>query len=518
MFESYLKARYPVLYIVSPEEARIEYELATTVSENKWRLIAWSHTDGFINIKGQAIEQVEDPIEALSKIRQAQGTLGGIDLEKGNIAFLFRDLSPFFTSPKVVRLVRDIAREFKTQGKTLVITASYNQLPIELQRDVTLLEFELPDRKMIGVLLDKFLEDNKKTFGDVDRDERAAIIEACMGLTTTEAENAVAKAVVDWRKLQKDNPKGDLPNISVLVMEEKAKAIKKTGILEYYPVSDTMKDVGGLANFKEWMSMRQKAFSEKARDFGLPSPRGVLFVGLPGTGKSLAAKACAKAFGVPLIRFDIGRVFSGLVGSSEANMRIAIQTAEAIGMCVLWLDEIEKAFAGLASSGTTDSGVSARVFGSFITWMQEKKVPVFVVATCNKISGLPPELTRKGRFDDIFFVDAPDPKEREEILKIHIQKRGRDPKKFDLADCVSNSEGFSGAELEEAVVSGLFNAFYKGQEITDFHIQHAILNTVPLSRSRASDMAEMRDWAGKFAQHASKKKEVVAKDKRELAL
>jgi len=518
MFESYLKARYPVLYIVSPEEARIEYELATTVNENKWRLVAWSHTDGFINIKGQAIEQVEDPIEALSKIRQATGSLGGIDLEKGNIAFLFRDLSPFFTSPKVVRLVRDIAREFKTQGKVLIITASYNQLPIELQRDVTLLEFDLPDRKMVGVLFDKFYEDNKKTIGEVDRDERAAIIEACMGLTTTEAENAIAKAVVDWKKFQKDNPKETPPRISSLVMDEKAKAIKKTGILEYYPAAESLKDIGGLANFKEWIAMRQKAFTEKAKEFGLPSPRGALFVGIPGCGKSLAAKACANALQVPLIRFDIGRVFAGLVGKSEENMRIAIQTAEAVGQCVLWLDEIEKAFAGLASSGTTDSGVSARVFGSFITWMQEKKAPIFILATCNRIQGLPPELTRKGRFDEIFFVDVPDPNERKEILEIHLRKRGRDVKKFDLTDCISSSEGFSGAELEEAVVSGLFNAFYKGQEITDFHIQHAILNTVPLSRSRASDMAEMRDWATKFAQHASRKKEVVAKDKRELAL
>ena len=517
MFESYLKARYPVLYIVSPEEARIEYELATTAKEIKWKLVAWSHTDGFINVKGESIDQTEDPIDALSKIRQ--GNVSGVDSTKGNVVYLFRDLSPFFQAPKVVRLIRDIAREFKTQGKTLVITASYNQLPIELQRDVTLLEFELPDRKMIGVLLDKFLEDNKDVIGNnVDRDERSAIIEACMGLTTTEAENAVAKAVVDWRKLQKENPKGDLPKISALVMEEKAKAIKKTGILEYYPVSESLKDVGGLANFKEWMSMRQKAFTEKARDFGLPSPRGALFVGIPGCGKSLAAKACANAFGVPLIRFDIGRVFGGLVGQSEANMRIAIQTAEAIGRCVLWVDEIEKAFAGLASSGTTDSGVSARVFGSFITWMQEKKAPVFIIATCNRISGLPAELTRKGRFDEIFFVDVPDPNERKEILQIHIQKRGRDLKKFDLSDCVSNSEGFSGAELEEAVVSGLFNAFYKGQELTDFHIQHAILNTVPLSKSRATDMAEMRDWAQKFAQHASRKKEITTKDARKVDL
>lgn len=508
MFESYLKSRHSVLQVLTAEEARVEFELATTIKDLGWKLVAWSHTDGFINVKGEQLDQTDDPIEALSKIRRGE-PIGSISTNKGNVVFLFRDLSPFLQAPKVARLIRDIAREFKTQGKTLIMTSPAGQLPPDLQRDVTLLEFELPDRKMIGVLLDKFLEDNKETIGKVDRDERAAMIEACMGLTTNEAENAAAKAVVDWKKFQKDRPKETPPSISSLIMLEKAKSIKKTGILEYYPASESMKDVGGLANCKEWLDMRKMAFSEDAKEYGLVSPRGALFVGLPGTGKSLSAKASANSFGVPLIRLDIGRVFGGLVGQSEANMRIAIQTAEAIGRCVLWVDEIEKAFAGIASSGTTDSGVSARVFGSFITWMQEKKAPVFIVATCNRIQGLPPELTRKGRFDEIFFVDVPDAAERKEILEIHLRKRGRDPKKFDLRDCVERSEGFSGAELEEAINSGLYSAFYRKEEITEFHIQHAIMNTVPLSISRRDDMKGMRDWAEKFAQHASKKKEVA---------
>ena len=515
MFQSYLKARYRSLFLVSPEDARVELELARALKELGYKVVVWSGTDGFTNDKGESLDDSDEakmPVLALTAIRK--GTIAGAP--KDQVVYLMKDLHPFFApgqDPRVTRLIRDISREFKTVKKTLIMLSPFNTLPKELERDVTLLEFGLPAREMIATMAEKFLKENGKVVGSVEKDESANIIEALLGLTTTEAENALAKGVVDWKAAQKAKEKDDkvvVSNISELVMAEKANAIRKNGVLEWYATKSNMAEIGGLANLKEWLSIRKLAFTEKARAFGLPAPRGLMLVGSPGCGKSLSAKACAANFGVPLIKFDVGRVFAGLVGQSEANMRSAINTAEAVGRCILWVDEIEKAFAGLASSGSTDSGVSARVFGNFITWMQEKTAPVFIIATCNKIDNLPPELLRKGRFDEIFFVDMPSPQERLEILKIHVSKRNRNLKKFDFTDCVNDSEGFSGAELEEAVISGLYKAFYKNQELMDLHILASIRETTPLSRSRAGSLNDMRKWAQDFAQNASTKKDVTA--------
>jgi SpoVK/Ycf46/Vps4 family AAA+-type ATPase len=499
----YIKARYPIVYCLTSEEARAEVEVLACAKACNMQLRTWSCTEGFRNpAKKDWTDQTEDPIDALQKINT--------EPDGGGTIYIFKDLHPFFAvAPKVVRLLRDIARDFKQQKKTLVLISPVNALPVELQREVALIDFELPAREMIGKIVkgllrsEKNAESLKKAEIKIDDGELDQIIEACMGLTTPEAENAVSKAVIELKDTEK--PKRVRP--STLVMKEKAIAIRKTGVLEYYEAQEKIDDVGGLENLKEWLNIRKLSFSKEARDFGLPNPRGLLFVGLPGCGKSLMAKAAANAFGVPLIRFDVGRVFGGLVGQSEQNMRTAIQTAEAVGSSVLWIDEIEKAFAGLGSSGATDSGVSARVFGNFITWMQEKKAPVFIVATANRLSGLPPELLRKGRFDEIFFVDLPNAKEREQILKIHITKRGRNPAKFDLKECVAKSEGFSGAELEEAVISGLYTAFYRKTDLQDLYVQSAILRTTPLSVSNKTDLEGMALWAKNNAQCASKPEE-----------
>jgi SpoVK/Ycf46/Vps4 family AAA+-type ATPase len=505
LFTDYVYAQYPVLQVVSAEEARVEIEVLRAAQSTGRTTITWSHTAGFRTADGRPWGTPEtdmDPIEALQKI------LTPIDEEK--VIFLMRDMHPFYNVPKVCRLIRDVARDFRTssdgRSRTLILLSPYNNLPQDLTRDVALIEFELPKRELIETVVAKLEQDNTGVLGDTTVDEHVSRVEALLGLTTVEAENAMAKAIVKWKLALRKDPKS-LATVSSLAMLEKANAIKKTGILEYFPTSVTLSGVGGLANLKAWLKIRKQAFTQKARDFGLPAPRGLLLVGMPGCGKSLAAKACAANFGVPLIRFDVGAVFGGLVGQSEANMRLAIQTAEAIGRCVLWIDEIEKAFAGLGSSGQTDSGVSARVFGSFITWMQEKSAPVFIIATCNKIESLPPELTRKGRFDEVFFVDVPSAAEREEILKIHIAKRGRDPKQFQLQDCVTASEQFSGAELEEAVISALYTAFDRGTELSDLYIQGAIMKTTPLAKSRANDLGIMRNWANNYAVNASKAKD-----------
>jgi len=487
MMLSYFKARYPIIYIVTAEESRAELEIAKCAQELKWDIRSWSHTEGFIDPSNpKDREQVDDPIEALTYARENFNDKNG-----PGVIFIFKDIHPFFNAPKVVRLLRDIARDFKQQQKSLVIISPVNAMPPELERDAVLIEYNLPARDEIGVIFDTLYKSNKKAFGEVSEDDREQILQASMGLTTVEAEGAFAKAVIDRAMIKKD-----APAISTLVMREKAQAVKKSGILEYFDASENLNDIGGLDNLKEWLSIRKQAYTKRARDFGLPMPRGIVLVGLPGCGKSLSAKATASVLGVPLIRFDIGRVFGGLVGQSESNMRKAIQTIEAIGNAVVWIDEMEKAFAGMGGSGGSDSGVSQRVFGSFITWMQEKKVQgSFIVATVNRIDGLPPELLRKGRFDEIFYVGLPTPKEREEILKIHVKKRGRDVSKYDFTDCVRKAEGFSGAELEEAVTSGMYTAFYLDKELDDLHILGAIMKTVPLSKSKADQLNAMAKWA-----------------------
>ena len=286
------------------------------------------------------------------------------------------------------------------------------------------------------------------------------------------------------------------------VLEEKQQIIRKSGLLEYYATEETFDTVGGLAQVKDWLAKRASALSDAARDFGLPAPKGMLLLGVQGCGKSLCAKAVSNAWQVPLLRFDIGRVFGSLVGSSEENVRRAIAVAESVAPAVLWVDEIDKAFAGSQWSALADGGTTARVFGTFLTWLSEKTVPVFVLATANDISQLPPELLRKGRLDEIFFVDLPDAAERLEILSIHLRKRNRDPAGFDLDALTRASAGYSGAEIEEAVVSALFDAFHARQQLETGHILTALEQSVPLARTMSEQMDRLRQWAVGRARNA----------------
>ena len=293
---------------------------------------------------------------------------------------------------------------------------------------------------------------------NLDKRQRARLVQACLGLTETEAGNAIAKAVVQAN--------GALDGRAVeAVTAEKQQIIRKSGLLEFYDNSERMDNVGGLDVLKEWLRKRVRAFGDEARAFGLPEPKGILLVGVQGCGKSLVARSVANAWRLPLLRLDVGRLFASLVGSSEENLRQAIRVAESISPVVLWVDEIEKGFSGVGSSNVSDAGTAARVFGSFITWLQEKQKPVFVIATANDVSQLPPELVRKGRFDEIFFVDLPSAQERVDIWRIHLLKRNRDPGQFDLGVLAMASEGLSGAEIEQAVIAGLYEAFDRGRPL-----------------------------------------------------
>ena len=274
-------------------------------------------------------------------------------------------------------------------------------------------------------------------------------------------------------------------------------------MLDYFDAAESMADVGGLSRLKAWLEGRRDAFSEAARDFGLPQPKGLLLLGVQGCGKSLVAKAVANLWQLPLLRLDVGSLFSMYVGSTEANMRKAIKIAETISPAVLWLDEIEKGLAGLESSGAVDAGVTARIFSSFLLWMQEKTAPVFVVATANDVRRLPPELLRKGRFDEIFFVDLPSQSEKEQIFGIHLTKRRRDPGRFDIRELASAAEGFSGAEIEGAVVSALYKAFAANLELSQQDLAEAVSETIPLSRTMSENIGALRQWASTRARPAS---------------
>jgi SpoVK/Ycf46/Vps4 family AAA+-type ATPase len=314
-----------------------------------------------------------------------------------------------------------------------------------------------------------------------------------MGLTLNEAENAFARAMVEDGKLSDSDVD--------TVLDEKRQTIKKSGILEFITVDVALDDVGGLQNLKRWLLKRDESWLDEAKSYGIPAPKGILITGVPGCGKSLTAKAIGAAWQLPLLRLDIGKIFAGLVGSSEQNMRTAIRTAEAIAPCILWIDEIEKGFAG--SSGSGDSGTSARVFGSFLTWMQEKTHPVFVIATANNIDKLPPEFLRKGRFDEIFFVDLPTRTERKMIWDLHLNKRLKSPQvlgqtKLDdaLFEGLSDiTEGYSGAEIEQAVIAGLFDAFSEKRSIKDEDLARSVKNMVPLSITQAEAIDTIREWA-----------------------
>jgi SpoVK/Ycf46/Vps4 family AAA+-type ATPase len=501
---TYIRASTPLMYVVTPEEARAELEILTAVEESKRDLIVWSATEGIHYVTQDNWDhEVVDPIKAIkgfvNQVKDKNDPLR-------ETVIVMKDFHSFFKNPLILRHLRDAFRYFGGARCCLFVVSPVNQIPPELERDFVIHEFKLPDKPAIKKVWDSMYKKAKKKIGAIDDDEHERIIQAALGLTTTETEFALAKAMIDRSDMDGDEEK---PLISQMVLDLKAEQVKKSGILEFWKADETADDIGGLNVLKKWMGLRKKAFTKAARDFGIPLPRGILLVGLPGCGKSLVAKVASKIFNVPLIRFDIGKIFAGLVGQSEQNMRTALQQIDALGNCIVWVDEMEKAFAGMTGGGSNDSGVGSRVFGSFITWMQEKKNPSFIVATVNRIEGLPPELMRKGRFDEIFFVGLPDKDERSEILDIHIRRRGRDPKKIITSarkQLVDKSDKFSGAELEEAVTSGLYTAFDLGTELDEHHILSAIQNTNAQSKTHAEAMKGMAKWAKDNAVDASREK------------
>jgi len=500
----HIRARYPVLYLVTGEEARAMTALAEVAAVTGKSMWVWSASDGLVDPKGAEIkdpkgEPIVSPLKALRYALRSQE----------RALFVFKDLHLFFEDPmpaylvdplQVRRILRDIAIAFRTSYKSLVLVSPLLRVPHELEKEITVFDFPIPSQKEIAGLLDNVIAEVKRIHGskvqiDLCDDTRDRIVKSVSGLTQSEVENVFNRAIVNDLRFDET----DVP----FILSEKKQIIRKSGLLEYYEVQEQLANVGGLEILKEWLVKRGEAFTARAREFGLPEPKGILLLGVQGCGKSLISKSISSLWRLPLLRLDVGAIFGKYVGESEENLRRAIRMAEALSPTILWLDEIEKAFAGVSSGSGGDGGVSSRIFGSFITWLQEKTVPVFVIATSNNIRDLPAELLRKGRFDEIFFVDLPTDEERRQIFTIHLKKRHRDPAKFDLAELSGVSEGFSGAEIEQAVISAMFDAFHAGRDLETGDLRKSLTETVPLAVTMREQIAGLRDWAATRAKRAS---------------
>ena len=494
--EILIRARYPILYVVSSEEMRVQNAIVSIAQRRQKKVFEWSFSVGMVpagtSLQSQKHRNpaTKDPLAALDQvIEQVEPAI-----------FIFKDFHPFLTKNNfaVIRKLKEIAMHLKNSFKSIILVSPVQEIPTELEKEITVLNFPLPTREELGVLLDHIIEDVqqfKQVKIDLDEAGRERLLQAALGLTLGEAENVFAKIIVKDERLSA----ADVNE----VFAEKQQIIRKSGLLEYYATSEDFSHVGGLSVLKDWLQKRAVTFTAEARNFGLPAPKGILILGVQGCGKSLCAKAVSTMWQQPLLRFDMGRMFGSLVGSSEENVRRAIAVAESVAPAILWVDEIDKAFAGSQASGGTDGGTTARVFGTFLTWLSEKSAPVFVVATANDISQLPPELLRKGRLDEIFFVDLPSDTERQEVFRIHLKKRGRNPDNFEVGDLVAASPNFSGAELEEAIISALYDAFSAGEELTTAHVLAALRETVPLAKTMDEQINRLRSWAEGRARNAS---------------
>lgn len=505
-----LKARFPFIYIATYEEERATKYIKSIVT-NKTQIkytrevFIWTQATG-LKIGNDSILNTTNPNRLIEYIEKYDK----------DAVFILYDFHVFFgtkhKSPDstIVRALRDLIPTLKTSSarKNIIFISPDLIIPDTLQKDIVIYDFPLPKLEDIKEKLNRMLSVNRRIDTDeLTEEDKDKLCKAALGLTMQEAENAFALAMVQDGTLNKSDIQ--------VILEEKMQVIRKTGLLEYVQSDMGINDIGGLDNLKKWLLKRNNSWSEKAKKYCLPAPKGVLVTGIPGCGKSLTAKAMSTIWQLPLLRLDLGKIFSGLVGSSEENMRKAIATVEAVAPSILWVDEIEKGLNGVGSSN--DSGVSSRIFGTFLTWMQEKTAPVFVIATANDISKLPPELLRKGRFDEIFFVDLPTLNERKEIFKVHLSKRLKDAEvcgnikpddeKF-INLLAQKTEGFIGSEIEQVVISALCDAFFENRALETNDFEKAIKNTVPLSTTQKEQILAIREWANVRAVCASSKENI----------
>jgi AAA+ superfamily predicted ATPase len=469
----YLRARFTLMVLVTREEERALSLLRTLCERTKRTALTWDVAEHF---------QALTPEDASTpSAKDAQSALDQVDKADGDELFVLKDFHECWTNGPVKRKLRSVAQRLKFTKKSILITTPTGKVPEELRDESVVIQFPPPAATELEGVLNR-LTKLPGVKVNLTRLGREKLVQAALGLTVAQAQRVFAKAIVS---------DGVLDDRDIdLVTGEKKQIIRESEALEYYPVTETPDDVGGLGVLKEWLRLRERAFTQEARDYGLPAPKGIALIGIPGTGKSLTAKMIGGLWRLPLLRLDVGALFGSLFGESEERARRALRMAETVAPCVVWIDEMEKAMA----HGGLDSGTSTRVFGTILTWMQEKTVPCFVIGTANDISALPPELLRKGRFDEVFFLDLPTLAERQEILTVHLRKRNRLPGDFDLARLARESEGYVGAEIEQAIIDAMYVGFNAGRELTSDDIAAALKRQVPLSVSSRETIGMLRNW------------------------
>jgi hypothetical protein len=475
-FTLLLRACYPLIYIPTTEEERLEKAIALVAEKlGNRNVYVWDFVDGYQENPNNAGFGKRNPLQALEFMEKLPEKLGGI--------FILRDFHRFLEDVSIARKLKNLARSLKSQPKNIVILSSQIEIPTELTEVLTVLDFPLPTAQEIKTEIQRLIAATGDSLPDKLVNE---LVRSAQGLSLERIRRVLTRAIAFHGKLE--------PEDVELILEEKRQSIRQTQILDFYPATEQISDIGGLDNLKDWLLRRGGAFSERARTYGLPYPRGLLLVGIQGTGKSLTAKAIAHHWHLPLLRLDVGRLFGGLVGESESRTRQMINLAEALAPCILWIDEIDKAFAGFDSRG--DSGTTSRVFGTFITWLAEKKSPVFVVATANNIQALPSEMLRKGRFDEIFFVGLPSQEEREAIFKVHLAKlRSHNLGNYDLKRLAYETPDFSGAEIEQTLIEAMHLGFSQNRDFTTEDILEAASQIVPLARTAQEQIEFLQNWA-----------------------
>ncbi|GAB4374432.1 MAG: AAA family ATPase [Elainellaceae cyanobacterium] len=475
-FELLLRARYPLLYIPTREEERLEAAIAETAKcQGNRGVYTWDFVDGYQGNPNDLGFGRRNPLQALEFVEKLPSTVAAI--------FILRDFHRFLEDVSVARKLRNLARLLKSQPKNIVIVAPQVTVPDDLSDALTIVEFPLPHIPEIQAELERLLTATRQSMEPRVIDE---FVRSCQGLSMERIRRILSRAIATHGALK--------PEDVELILEEKRQSIRQTQILDYYPATERISDVGGLDNLKDWLLKRGGSFSERARQYGLPHPRGLLLVGIQGTGKSLTAKAIAHHWHLPLLRLDVGRLFAGLIGESESRTRQMIQLAEALAPCVLWIDEIDKAFAGFQGRG--DAGTTSRVFGTFVTWLSEKTSSVFVVATANNVQDLPAEMLRRGRFDEIFFVDLPNQEERRAIFEVHLSRlRPHNLQSYDLDRLAYETPDFSGAEIEQMIVEAMHIGFSQNRDFTTEDILEAASQLIPLSRTAQEQIRLLQDWA-----------------------
>lgn len=508
--ELLIRSKRPIIYIVSQEENRVISAL-TEICDNadpSWDLLQWDVVSGLFSsypclLPEKQSQRQMDQDEVLQWFQE-------LEVPKHKYALLVvKDYNKFFGSSthksqiehRIIRQIKNLSYQFTTQSKTLIILSNSLEIPSDLEKFLPVVDYPLPSKEDIQAKVTDLLSRaaNRKQIADKFKvsysvEEMDKICNAFRGLTLSECEQTCSYCMIKHTYLSAD-----------IISAQKKDIIRKSGLLDWIDPQDSLDSIGGLDGLKNWLHKRKDAFSQDAVDYGLPSsPKGILLAGIQGAGKSLFAKAVSGYWNFPLLRLDMGKIFSGLVGSSENNMRQVFKVAESVAPCILWCDEIDKGMSGTRSSGVTDGGTTSRVLGSWLTWMQERTEPVFVIATANDVSNLPPELLRKGRFDEIFFVDLPNPQERRKIFEIHIEKRNRKVDNFDLGILVKNSHNYTGAEIESSIESAMYEAFSDNKrDINTNDIIKALSDTVPICKLMSEEIAWLRKWASDRARNAS---------------